>query len=133
MEDGVIEQLKFCPNCGHEGHDDECPVCQVKMESLNAEVEKLAEAEVFLAEYHIATGTDHDLRNRLNKLLSARGESIEKNRREFIKKQGQPLYDEEILKEGKAGAAVDAEKDDMYEEAVRVIMAPATMRNCFTA
>jgi len=40
-----MEDLKFCPNCGHEGHDDECPVCQIKMESLNAEVEKLAEAE----------------------------------------------------------------------------------------
>jgi hypothetical protein len=45
MEDGVMEELKFCPNCGHEGHDDECPVCQVKMESLSAEVDKLAEAE----------------------------------------------------------------------------------------
>ena len=41
---------------------------------------------------------------------------------EFIKSQGQPVYDEEILKEGRAGAAVDFEKDDMYEEAVRVIM-----------
>lgn len=40
-----MEDLKFCPNCGHEGNDDECPVCQTKMESLNAEVEKLAEAE----------------------------------------------------------------------------------------
>lgn len=45
MTEDIIESLKFCPNCGHEGHDDECPVCQVKMESLSAEVDKLAEAE----------------------------------------------------------------------------------------
>ena len=37
--------MRFCPHCGYEGADIECPVCQVKMESLNAEVEKLAEAE----------------------------------------------------------------------------------------
>jgi S-DNA-T family DNA segregation ATPase FtsK/SpoIIIE len=41
---------------------------------------------------------------------------------DFIKKQGEPVYDEEILKEGRAGAAVNCEKDDMYEESVRVIM-----------
>ncbi|MFA5116726.1 MAG: DNA translocase FtsK, partial [Candidatus Omnitrophota bacterium] len=42
---------------------------------------------------------------------------------EFIKSQGlAPAYDEEIVKEGRAGAAVNAEKDDMYEESVRVIM-----------
>ena len=41
---------------------------------------------------------------------------------EFIKGQAQPLYDDEILKESRAGGAIDAEKDDLYDEAVRVIM-----------
>lgn len=39
------EEIRFCPNCGHEGHDVECPICLIKMESLDAEIEKLAEAE----------------------------------------------------------------------------------------
>lgn len=45
MEEIVENDMRFCPHCGYEGADIECPVCQTKMESLNAEVEKLAEAE----------------------------------------------------------------------------------------
>jgi predicted nucleic acid-binding Zn-ribbon protein len=43
----IIEEdsLKFCPHCGHEGHDDLCPVCNEKMASIDEEVEKLAEKE----------------------------------------------------------------------------------------
>lgn len=39
------EGLKFCPICGHEGNDEMCPVCNQKMESLDLEIEKLAEKE----------------------------------------------------------------------------------------
>ena len=39
------EGLKFCPSCGYEGTDIICPVCNQKMESLDAEIEKLAEKE----------------------------------------------------------------------------------------
>lgn len=50
MTDEVIEieDLKFCPLCGHEGHDDLCPVCNEKMASIDEEVEKLAEKEAQL-------------------------------------------------------------------------------------
>jgi len=40
----------------------------------------------------------------------------------FIKAQGEPIYDEEILKE-KARTGIDGgQKDELYEEAVRVVM-----------
>lgn len=48
MVDQVMENeegLKFCPICGHEGNDEMCPVCNQKMESLDLEIEKLAEKE----------------------------------------------------------------------------------------
>jgi hypothetical protein len=47
MTDDIIgaDELKFCPVCGHEGHDETCPVCNEKMASIDAEVEKLAEKE----------------------------------------------------------------------------------------
>lgn len=45
MDPVLEESLKFCPVCGHEGHDEICPVCNQKMESLDAEIEKLAEKE----------------------------------------------------------------------------------------
>ncbi len=41
---------------------------------------------------------------------------------EFIKAQAEPVYDEEILKEQQKSHLASGEKDDMYEEAVRVIM-----------
>ena len=41
---------------------------------------------------------------------------------DFIKAQAQPVYDEEILKEKQRAGLVNGEKDDIYEEAVRVIM-----------
>lgn len=40
----------------------------------------------------------------------------------FIKNQGDPVYDEEILKEQHRGATGADEKDDIYDEAVRIIM-----------
>jgi len=41
---------------------------------------------------------------------------------EFIKAQGVPVYDGEILKEQQKSNAAGGEKDDAYDEAVRVIM-----------
>jgi S-DNA-T family DNA segregation ATPase FtsK/SpoIIIE len=41
---------------------------------------------------------------------------------EFIKAQGAPVYDEEILKEQQKNNLANGEKDDIYDEAVRVIM-----------
>ncbi len=41
---------------------------------------------------------------------------------DFIKNQGEPVYDEEILKEQHKGASGSGEKDDIYDEAVRIIM-----------
>lgn len=40
----------------------------------------------------------------------------------FIKSQAQPIYDDEILKEQHKTALAGGEKDDIYEEAVRIIM-----------
>jgi len=41
---------------------------------------------------------------------------------DFIKKQAEPVYDEEILKEQQKSAGASGEKDELYDEAVRVIM-----------
>lgn len=41
---------------------------------------------------------------------------------EFIKAQGAPVYDDEILKEQQKNNLADGEKDEFYDEAVRVIM-----------
>ncbi|MCM8795895.1 MAG: DNA translocase FtsK [Candidatus Omnitrophica bacterium] len=41
---------------------------------------------------------------------------------DFIKSQAQPLYDEEILKEQARSEVAAGEKDELYNEAVRVIM-----------
>ncbi|MFA7294496.1 MAG: DNA translocase FtsK, partial [Candidatus Omnitrophota bacterium] len=42
---------------------------------------------------------------------------------EFIKAQGEPAYDDQILKEQqKSSLAGGGEKDELYDEAVRVIM-----------
>lgn len=40
----------------------------------------------------------------------------------FIKSQAEPVYDEEILKDQQKSAKAFGEKDELYEEAVRVIM-----------
>lgn len=41
---------------------------------------------------------------------------------DFIKAQAEPVYDEEILKDQHKSASASGEKDDLYDEAVRVIM-----------
>jgi DNA segregation ATPase FtsK/SpoIIIE, S-DNA-T family len=41
---------------------------------------------------------------------------------EFIKKQAEPVYDETIVKDSQKAGGASGEKDDMYDEAVRVIM-----------
>lgn len=40
----------------------------------------------------------------------------------FIKEQAEPVYDEEILKEQQKAGMVSGEKDDLYDQAVRIIM-----------
>ncbi len=40
----------------------------------------------------------------------------------FIKSQAEPVYDEEILKEQQKSAKIFGEKDELYEQAVRIIM-----------
>ncbi len=40
----------------------------------------------------------------------------------FIKAQAEPVYDEEILKEQQKSMVANGEKDDIYDEAVRIIM-----------
>ncbi|MDO8488592.1 MAG: DNA translocase FtsK [Candidatus Omnitrophota bacterium] len=41
---------------------------------------------------------------------------------EFIKAQGEPAYDDQILKEQQKNSSSSADKDELYDEAVRVIM-----------
>lgn len=41
---------------------------------------------------------------------------------EFIKSQGEPIYDEEILKEQQKSMVANGEKDELYDEAVKVVM-----------
>lgn len=36
---------RFCPVCGYEGDDLLCPVCNEKTESLDVEIDKVAELE----------------------------------------------------------------------------------------
>ncbi|MCX6809458.1 MAG: hypothetical protein NTZ65_01780 [Candidatus Berkelbacteria bacterium] len=45
LQDGNLDEMRFCPSCGHEGHDIICPSCNEKTESLAAEVDKLAQSE----------------------------------------------------------------------------------------
>jgi S-DNA-T family DNA segregation ATPase FtsK/SpoIIIE len=40
----------------------------------------------------------------------------------FIKAQGEPVYDEQILKEQQKNSLANGDKDELYDEAVRVIM-----------
>lgn len=39
------EEIKFCPTCGFEGNDEMCPVCNMPMASLGAEVDRIAKVE----------------------------------------------------------------------------------------
>jgi S-DNA-T family DNA segregation ATPase FtsK/SpoIIIE len=41
---------------------------------------------------------------------------------EFLKAQAQPVYDEEILKEKKASASGNTDKDELFDEAVQIVM-----------
>jgi len=40
-----VDETKFCPTCGFEGNDIMCPICNAPMESLGAEVERIAKVE----------------------------------------------------------------------------------------
>ena len=40
-----LNEIRFCPSCGHEGNDFICPVCHDKMESLEDEVNRIAKME----------------------------------------------------------------------------------------
>ncbi len=41
---------------------------------------------------------------------------------DFIKEQAEPVYDEEILKDHKKSQTINGEKDELYDQAVRIIM-----------
>jgi DNA segregation ATPase FtsK/SpoIIIE, S-DNA-T family len=60
------------------------------------------------------------------KLTRAQGSLLKDNEIdgivEFIKSQAEPVYDEEILKEQHRSEVVNGEKDEFYDQAVRVIM-----------
>jgi len=43
--DQLMEDRRFCPICGHEGHDEMCPICNEKTHSLAQETERLAKVE----------------------------------------------------------------------------------------
>ncbi|MBM3246820.1 MAG: DNA translocase FtsK [Candidatus Omnitrophica bacterium] len=61
-----------------------------------------------------------------SKLIRAQGSLVNDKEIErvvaFIKSQAEPVYDEEILKEQQKSGLVNGEKDDLYDQAVRVIM-----------
>jgi S-DNA-T family DNA segregation ATPase FtsK/SpoIIIE len=61
-----------------------------------------------------------------SKLIRAQGSLINDNEIErivdFIKSQAQPFYDEEILKEQQKSSFINGQKDEFYEQAVKVIM-----------
>lgn len=40
-----MEAMFFCPNCGYEGADPICPVCETANESMGSEIEKIKEKE----------------------------------------------------------------------------------------
>ena len=46
MTDDILnEEIRFCPSCGYEGTDFDCPACHIKMESQENEINKLAKEE----------------------------------------------------------------------------------------
>lgn len=61
-----------------------------------------------------------------SKLIRAQGSLINDKEIErivdFIKSQAEPVYDEEILKEHQKSVFVNGQKDEFYEQAVKVIM-----------
>ena len=61
-----------------------------------------------------------------SKLIRAQGSLVNDKEIErvvdFIKSQAEPVYDEEILKEQQKSTLTNGEKDELYEQAVRVIM-----------
>jgi S-DNA-T family DNA segregation ATPase FtsK/SpoIIIE len=61
-----------------------------------------------------------------SKLIRAQGSLVHDTEIErvvdFIKSQAEPVYDEEILKEQQKSIFVNGQKDEFYEQAVRVIM-----------
>ena len=61
-----------------------------------------------------------------SKLIRAQGSLINDNEIErivdFIKSQAEPVYDEEILKEQQKSVFVNGQKDEFYDQAVKVIM-----------
>lgn len=66
------------------------------------------------------------LRPQDSKLTRAQGALIKDKEVErvvdFIKKQAKPVYDETVLKEQQKSGTVDGEKDDLYDDAVRVVI-----------
>jgi S-DNA-T family DNA segregation ATPase FtsK/SpoIIIE len=61
-----------------------------------------------------------------SKLIRAQGTLVSDKEIErlvdFIKSQAEPIYDEEILKDQQKSHLINGQKDDLYDEAVRVIM-----------
>ncbi|MDP2938362.1 MAG: DNA translocase FtsK [Candidatus Omnitrophota bacterium] len=61
-----------------------------------------------------------------SKLIRAQGSLLNDREIErivdFIKSQAEPVYDEEILKEQQKSVFVNGEKDEFYDQAVKVIM-----------
>ncbi len=61
-----------------------------------------------------------------SKLIRAQGSLINDNEIErivdFIKSQAEPVYDEEILKEQQKSSFINGQKDEFYDQAVKVIM-----------
>jgi S-DNA-T family DNA segregation ATPase FtsK/SpoIIIE len=61
-----------------------------------------------------------------SKLIRAQGSLVSDKEIErvvdFIKEQAEPVYDEEILKEQQKSHLANGEKDEIYSEAVKVIM-----------
>ncbi len=61
-----------------------------------------------------------------SKLIRAQGSLVSDKEIEkvvdFIKSQAEPVYDEEILKEQHSAVLANGEKDELYEQAVRIIM-----------
>lgn len=45
MKDEMITPKNFCPACGYEGNDMECPICHIAMDSLDSEIDKIKKKE----------------------------------------------------------------------------------------
>lgn len=66
------------------------------------------------------------LRPGQEKLIRAQGSLVNDKEiervMEFIKKQAQPIFNEEILKEQQKSRGINTDKDEFYDEAVKVVM-----------